>query len=175
MELSGIGHSKQRGAKHRGFAAACNRTLERSPGQWLVCWSIICRFKKAFDSVNRDILKRKLQAAGFYGALYDWMCDYRSQRMQHADVNRKTSTIKEIEFGVRQGSLLVPHLFSIHVNDLTDSITKGELVMFVDDTTIFCINDNIEEEIYCLNASANELLNWCNRNQLAVHTYKTEQ
>ena len=131
--------------------------MERSPRQWSVCWGIICRFQKAFDSVNKDILKRKLQASGFCGALYDWMCDYPSQRMQYADVYGKTSTIREIEFGVPQGSLLGPRLFSIHANDLPDSITRGELVMFADDTTIFCTGGNIEEVINSLNASAREL------------------
>ena len=33
-------------------------------------------FKKAFDSVNREILKKKLLACGFCGDLYDWINDH---------------------------------------------------------------------------------------------------
>ena len=33
-------------------------------------------FEKAFDSVNREILKKKLLACGFCSDLYDWLDDY---------------------------------------------------------------------------------------------------
>ena len=98
--------------------------------------------------------------------------------MQYADVNGKTSTIRERErekeFGVPQGSLLGPRLFSIHENDLPDFITRRELVMFADDTTISCINDNIQEVIDSLNASARGFIDWCNRHQLTVHAGMAE-
>ena len=60
-------------------------------------------------------------------------------RKQYAKVNGKKSTIRVIVFGVPQGSLLGPRLFSIHINDLLDFISKGYLFMFADDTTMYCI------------------------------------
>ena len=178
MGIAGIGNENQWGFKQgrstEGLLLYITEQWKEALDNGQYVGILFVDFKKAFDSVNRDILKRKLQAAGFCGALYDWMCDYLSNRMQYADVNGKLSSIREIEFGVPQGSLLGPRLFSIHVNDLPDSITNGELVMFADDTTIFCTGDNIERVIDNLNASAKELFQWCNKNQLTVHAGKTE-
>ena len=71
-------------------------------------------------------------------------CDYLNDRKQFANVNSKHSSVKIIVFGVPQGSLLGPCLFSIHVNDLTDFVLKGYLFMFADDTTLYCIGKDIE-------------------------------
>ena len=37
-------------------------------------------FQKAFDSVNHEILAKKLQACGFAGNLYDWVTNYLHDR-----------------------------------------------------------------------------------------------
>ena len=46
--------------------------------------------------------------------------------------------------------------------------------MFADDTTLYCIGKDIEEVIDMMNEAAKELFNWCKKNQLTVHTGKTE-
>ena len=124
--------------------------------------------------MNRDILKRKLQAVGIGGDLYQWLCDYLNDRKQFANVNSKHSSVKIIVFGVPQGSLLGPCLFSIHVNDLPDFVSKGYLFMFADDTKLYCVGKDMEGVIDMMNKAVKELFNWCKKNQLTVHTGKTE-
>ena len=89
-------------------------------------------------------------------------------------MNGTESDIRIIIYGVPQGSLLGPRLFSIQVNDLPDFVKSGILFMFADDTTIYCIGKNVEEVIDKLNKASSELYVWCMRNQLTVHTGKTE-
>ena len=124
--------------------------------------------------MNRDILKRKLQAVGIGGDLYQWLCDYLNDRKQFANVNSKHSSVKIIVYGVPQGSLLGPCLFSIHVNDLPDFVSQGYLFMFADDTILYCVGKDTEGIIDMMNKAAKELFNWCKKNQLTVHTGKTE-
>ena len=81
--------------------------------------------------------------------------------------------MKIIVFGVPQGSLLGPRLFSIHVNDFPDFVSKGYLFMFADYSTLYCVGKDVEV-INMMNKAAKELFNWCKKNQLTVHTGKTE-
>ena len=46
--------------------------------------------------------------------------------------------------------------------------------MFADDTTIYCIGKNVEEVTDKLNKASSKLYECCMRNQLTVHTGKTE-
>ena len=63
-------------------------------------------FKKAFDSVNREILKKKLLACGFCDDIYDWLDEYLKDRQQFANVNGAEPDIRIIIYGVPQGLLL---------------------------------------------------------------------
>ena len=147
LEEAGIGHQNQwgfcKGRSTEGLLLYLTETWKQALDDNYYVGVLFVNFKKAFNSVNREILKRKLQAAGICGDMYEWLCHYMDGRKQHAKVNGKKLTIRVIVFGVPQGSLLRPCLFSIHVNNLPDFISKGYLFMFADDTTMYCIGKNI--------------------------------
>ena len=82
-------------------------------------------FEKAFDTINHNILKDKLQAAGISGPFHEWIASYLTNRRQYVVVNGERSDIKLVEVGVPQGSLLGPRLFVIYVNDLPRLYTIG--------------------------------------------------
>ena len=65
-------------------------------------------------------------------------------------------------------------LFSVYVNDLLHNISKGNLYLFADNGTLYCIGDNIEEVIDCLNEAASRVNSWCNHNQLSIQLGKSE-
>ena len=91
----------------------------------LIVGAIFLDFQKAFDSVSHDILGQKLQAVGISGDLYSWIISYLRKRKQYTEINGKSSVEEEVLFGVPQGSLLDPKLYTILVNDLPEAITEG--------------------------------------------------
>ena len=131
-------------------------------------------FRKAFDSVNHTILLQKLKAVGISGNLLSWMGSYLSNRNQFVQVNEVKSDTSSIKFGVPQGSILGPKLFSLYVNDFPESITSGELYMFADDTTIFTVGDNIDIIIKAMQVILDQVLSWCGANRLIAHETKSE-
>lgn len=80
-------------------------------------------FRKAFDSVNHSILLEKLKATVISGLLFSWLANYLSNRNQFVQISGKKSALQPVKYGVPQGSILGPRLFSIYVNDLPESIS----------------------------------------------------
>ena len=75
-------------------------------------------------------------------------------------VHISSSSAKPINYGVPQGSLLGPRLYSIYVNDLPDAVTEGEVDMYADDTTAYCIGDNFDIVTQRLNLIFKQIYRW---------------
>ena len=71
-------------------------------------------------------------------------------------------------------SLLGPRLYTIYVNDLPDHIDSGDLYMYADDTTVYCIGPTVDLVMSSLNKTMEQVLMWSVRNQLTIHPIKTE-
>ena len=101
--------------------------------------------KKAFDTVDHDILLQKLEKYGVIGLEHTWFSSYLKNRRQLCRVNGVVSNMEEIKCGVHQGSFLAPLLFLIYINDLPFSLENSEVTMYVDDTCISYSSKNIDE------------------------------
>ena len=75
--------------------------------------------KKAFDTVNNDILLSELNHYRIRGVAFDWFKSYLNGRTQYATINSERSEIQTIKYGVPQGSIVGPLLFLIYINDLS--------------------------------------------------------
>ena len=132
-------------------------------------------FKKAFDSVCHAVLETKLEREfGIRGPLLDWLKSYLKGRQQVTIVNGVPSGILPVSYGIPQGSVLGPTLFSMFTNDLPTSVVSGLVYMFADDTTIYCIGTSADEATAQLNLAMHELYSWCLANKLTPHPGKSE-
>ena len=104
--------------------------------------SIFIDLKKAFDTVNHDILLGKLNYYGIRGVCHSWFKSYLENRQQYVNIYDIDSPLRNMECGVPQGSILGPILFLIYINDLYTS-TSLKLLSFADDTTVYTSGNKV--------------------------------
>ncbi|CAB3990815.1 Hypothetical predicted protein, partial [Paramuricea clavata] len=129
-------------------------------------------FAKAFDSVDHQILLRKLKSYGVTGRLLDWFRDYLSGRTQRVVVEGVPSSWVPVISGVPQGSILGPILFAVFINDLPEVISNGSSeAMYADDTKLFR-NINSTTDGDCLQESLSNLDTWSHDNNIKFNALK---
>ena len=128
--------------------------------------------KKAFDTVKHEILIHKLEHYGIRGVALDFFSSFLTNRFQYVSLHHSQSSKKLITYGVPQGSVLGPLLFTIHINDIS-SITSTPSRLFADDTCLILkdskfenLNHNIETEITNVNK-------WLKANKLSLNLSKS--
>jgi len=62
--------------------------------------------QNAFDTVNHEILLKKLDRCGIHGVMFDWIQDYLSNRQQYVFLQNISSVPLTVICGVPQGSIL---------------------------------------------------------------------
>ena len=93
--------------------------------------------KKAFDTVDHNILLSKLSAYGISGNFLNVIKSYLSDREQFVQYQNAKSSCCKIHIGVPQGSILGPLLFIIYVNDFPNICNASSSYLYADDTAIF--------------------------------------
>ena len=135
--------------------------------------SVFIDFRKAFDTIQPNILLDKMYHYGIRGCIHDWFSSYLTNRSQFTVFNNSSSTQREIALGVPQGSILGPILFLIYINDICNISKSLKTILFADDSTFYMIGDNPTEIIHSANVELQKFSEWCLANRLTVNTSKT--
>ena len=135
--------------------------------------NIYIDLSKAFDTLNHSILLSKLEYYGITGRSYDLLKNYLSDRSQYVEFNGHISNTLPISTGVPQGSVLGPLLFLIYTNDLPLVSHIFDMLMYADDTTLYCnINQTITAET--INKELIKISQWLGANKLSLNVAKTK-
>ena len=137
---------------------------------------VLLDMSKAFDSIRHDILLSKLQSLDFSQCALDWFQSYLSDGQQCVRIGDAVSKVLPLEFGVPQGSILGPVLFTIYVNDLLSVPKRCISASYVDDCKLYLSFSPAElsTSISDLNEDLVRISQWCCKHSLLINPDKTK-
>jgi hypothetical protein len=128
---------------------------------------------KAFDTLNHEILLKKLEFYGVRGIVLQLFSDCLRNRTQCVSYNGSTSDFLSITCGVPQGSVLGPLLFLLYINDIYKTSSLLKFILFADDTTIIFSARSLSELTDTVNSELKVVADWFRVNKLSLNIAKT--
>ena len=95
-----------------------------------------------------------------------WFKSYLPGRSQFVQYNGYNSSLRYVEFGILQGSILGPLLFLIYINDLCN-VSK-----ILNDTNIFFSHNDPNFLMELVNTELQKLSCWFQANKLSINVKK---
>lgn len=136
--------------------------------------AVFLDLKRAFETLDRNILIEKLNKYGIKDKEAAWFSSYLSNRHQKTRYEREESELLQSRLGVPQGSILGPDLFNLYINDIKDCIDGAKIKLFADDTLIWIAGVNVIDVTEQLNIQLEKISNWLKLNKLKLNTEKTK-
>lgn len=159
----------------------CETALNWTIVDWkesVECKKIVCSlfldFKRAFETIDRNILVKKLNNYGIKNNELKWFESYLNKRFQKTSLNGGLSTAFEVKHGVPQGSVLGTLLFLIYINDIPNVVKNSSIRLFADDTLLFVSGNDFDDIKNKLIGDMTEISKWLVMNKLKLNTDKTK-
>ena len=130
--------------------------------------------KKAFDTVDHEILLHKLISFNLSVESVLWFKSYLSGRRQSVKSKGIKSDYLPIKCGVPQGSILGPLLFIIYINDLYKYLTECSISLYADDTALYTSAKTQIEIMLNFQLELSLVQEWLNANKLTLNASKTK-
>jgi hypothetical protein len=136
----------------------------------------------AFDTIDHNILLQRLSSYfGVTGLALDWINSYLTDRSFTVSVESSTSSPCPLLYGVPQGSVLGPILYTAYTTPLCHVISEHSMNyhFYADDTQIwlpvnFDDSLSLQNSISRIEACLEEISQWMTQNKLHINPDKTE-
>ena len=128
-------------------------------------------FAKAFDRVGRTTVLKKRANLGLPNFLVRWLTEFLCERRQRVKLGQHLSEWSQVRAGVRQGTLVGPISFLLHINDLQTVVNH---VKYVDDSCLWkvCGADGSNSVIQ---VATDQAVEWSARNLMTINAEKTKE
>ena len=140
---------------------------------------VLLDFSSAFDTIEHPVLLDRLNHLyGLDGVVLDWITSYLSQRSHVVKVDDAFSQSVKDDFGVPQGSVIGPLMYTLYSAPISTIIDAHGLssMLYADDTQIYIAFHPHDQQatIVIINNCLSDIVSWANKNMLKFNAPKTE-
>jgi hypothetical protein len=132
--------------------------------------SIFIDFSKAFDTVDHNLILKKLFLLDADPVLLLWVTSFLDHRTQRTRFKGADSEIVTLSCGVPQGTVLGPFLFSVMVGEDIQDQDYVQTFKYVDDKTLAVSHS--KTSLPCLQESLNQQQTWVDANNMKLNPTK---
>lgn len=136
--------------------------------------AVFLDLRRAFETVNRTLLLKKLCKIGFSGNVLKWFNSYLNDRVQNVKYGNAVSKSLNCNYGVPQGTVLGPLLFILYINDIVKYVKNCKICMFADDMMLYVSGSDIHKMIETINKDLDTLYSWLSDNSLCLNINKSK-
>ena len=136
---------------------------------------VLLDLSATFDTINHNIIIRRLQNIGISNTALDWFTSYLSYRTYSTSIDTSITDPRPITCGVPQGSVLGPILFNIYISPLLHLLDNYPDIYFhtyADDLQLYCHLPEPNKNIDKLNDCINDIRIWLSSNSLLLNSQK---
>jgi predicted ester cyclase len=160
---------------------SCESAIQYILGTWRkmaedgkVTIAVFLDFKRAFETIDRELLLCKLKKYGFSDCSVKLLSSYLSDRKQYVYANNKKSDNIDVNIGVPQGSVLGPLLFILYINDLPLQLKNMLVKIFADDTLLSISGHSYRETAILMNRALEIVAAWLKIYKVKLNTSKSK-
>ncbi|KAL6458609.1 hypothetical protein MHYP_G00320810 [Metynnis hypsauchen] len=139
---------------------------------------VLLDLSAAFDTIDHNILLERLEnMVGISGTALSWFKSYLTERYQFVSVNNVSSNHSKVRFGVPQGSILGPLLFTLYMLPLGTVINNHGINFhcYADDTQLYIsAKPDDKYRLKKIEDCVKDVKCWMSRNFLLLNSNKTE-
>lgn len=139
-----------------------------------VILAVFLDFRRAFETINRELLLCKLEKIGLTGEVLNWFKSYLNSRTQNVKFRNSISKKLQTIHGVPQGTVLGPILFNLYINDIVKYVKHCKISMFADDTMIYIAGDDLPTMFNSMNYDLSVISKWLGDNSLSLNVGKSK-
>ena len=153
--------------------------LLRNADDRLVSVLALLDLSAAFDTLDHPILLQRLETTfGISGTVLHWLASYLESCEQSVKVDNILSSPSPLQFGVPQGSVLGPILFTLYCQPLSDLICRHECDYhkYADDTQLSkgVPPDQFQSLLRDIQTCIESLVDWMYSHKLKLNAEKTD-
>ena len=145
------------------------------------CVLVLLDLSTAFDTIDHSILIQRLQGYfGITGTSLNWFRSYLSQRSQSVVIGNEKSAPLRLEYGVPQGSVLGPVLYSLYTTPLSRHVQSHNILhhFYADDSQLYNVFKSlpveVQKSICDMEGCLETVRSWMSANKLKLNRDKTE-